>query len=310
MDHNSFYAELMEKMGRPALHRRFKNDQVTSDRLRINLSIFKVGKEAPTVVFIPGTAVYAMCYAELMVALGDQGYNVIGFDPRGHGFSDGPRGSYTIPELVRDTRAVVTYAISRFNHSVSLMGSSQGGIVAFYTAAADGRVLSAICHNLADLADSDTYILCRNPALIKVLKPFVPAMARIAPRAPIPISLYLDLSKEKVDRVGNAKEFIDQDPLALKTIGLRSLSSLAASPLPAPVEQISTSIMVLHGEDDNIFPLPYIEKLYRKLTCKKRMEVFPGLPHLITINNVEEILPPVLSWLSEIHDGKVQPSGS
>jgi len=76
---------------------------------------------------MPGTSAYALIYGEFLKALADRGYNVVGFDPRGHGRSGGERGSYTIPELVSDMKAAVEYAQKRFGDPIVVAGSSQGG---------------------------------------------------------------------------------------------------------------------------------------------------------------------------------------
>lgn len=285
----------------PPLHREFKSDAVMSDGIMLHLDIFEYAKGAPTVVFIPGTAIYAMCYVELLHKIGQAGYNVVGFDPRGHGRSEGTRGSYTIEELMRDTQNVITYAIEHFNDSVSIFGSSQGGIVAFYLAAIEDRVSSAICQNIADLTHPDTYRLTRYPTLAKAIKPVLRSFSKYFPETDIPIAAYLDLEKEKVRYFGNAKRFLEMDPLTLKSVKLRALESLANTPIPAPLEDIKTPLMVLHGSHDLIFPVSYTETLFEKLNCKKRLQIYPRLHHAMLTENVDEVLPPILEWLDEIH---------
>jgi hypothetical protein len=81
---------------------------------RIHLTVLPFGPATPTLVFIPGTSVYAWFYIEFLVEMNRQGFNVVGFDPRGHGLSSGPRGDYSIDEEVEDTLAVVKCARERF----------------------------------------------------------------------------------------------------------------------------------------------------------------------------------------------------
>lgn len=82
--------------------------------------------------------------------------------------SEGIRSNYTISEIMKDAQSVITYAIKRFNAKVSVMGSSQGGIVAFYLAAKDYRINSVICQNCADLTSPDTLQLSRHPRVFLV----------------------------------------------------------------------------------------------------------------------------------------------
>lgn len=282
----------------PDLRGQLATDTVTSDGFRLHLDVFRAGEGDPVVVFVPGTAVYAMVYAEFMHKLSRRGFHVIGFDPRGHGRSQGLRGSYTIPELVRDTRAVIRYARERFSRDVFLVGSSQGGIVAFYTAAEEPGLRGAVCHNLADLADPATVALTRFPALSRALMPLLP-LARLFPEFHVPIRCYLDLKNEETRHFGNALAFLKEAPLTLFSISLRAFASLAGTPLPCPVERIPVPVLVLHAERDNIFPLRYVQGIFERLPEPKRLHLARGRPHLLLTDWVDEMLPPVEAWFRE-----------
>lgn len=296
-----YFEFLQTQYGYPSLHDQFYWDEVESDGIKLHLDVFEYSKKAPTIVFIPGTAIYAMCYGELLYKLGEAGYNVVGFDPRGHGRSGGVRGDYTIPEIMNDARNVISYAIKKFNKNVSLMGSSQGGIVAFYVAAVEDRIQSAICHTFADLAHQESVRLTRYPNLSSVLRPWIASFGGVFSDTQIPISLYLDLDTVEVKFFGSARKFIETNPLALKTISLRALRSLAHTPLPRPIEQITTPVMVFQGTNDSIFPMDYTKRIYGQLTCKKRIHFFEGLNHALNTEDVSAILKPVIEWLKEIY---------
>jgi alpha-beta hydrolase superfamily lysophospholipase len=160
-----FLGEISEKRGTVNVFDRFEQDWVTSGDLRLHLDVIEADGKRPTVVFMPGTNAYAVLYGEFLAALADKGYNIVGFDPRGHGRSEGARGSYTLPELMADMRAAVRYARNRFGEPVVVSGSSQGGIAAFYLAAEGYPVAGAVCHNLADLGDPASIELTRSPGL-------------------------------------------------------------------------------------------------------------------------------------------------
>src|SRR5687767_10027666 len=98
-----YFEYITKELGYPPLYQYFTEDCIECDGNKLHLDIYEVGKDAPTIVFIPGTAIYALCYGELLYKLGQAGYNVVGLDPRGHGRSEGARGDYTISELMRDT---------------------------------------------------------------------------------------------------------------------------------------------------------------------------------------------------------------
>jgi len=269
----------------------------TSDGLELQLELIEPAQARATVVFMPGTNAYALLYGELLAALADAGLCVVGFDPRGHGLSEGRGGDYTIAELVRDFAGVVEHARERYGLPVFAAGSSQGGITAFYLAASPYALAGAICHNAADLGDPDSVRLTRYPRMSRLLTPLVPRLARVFPNLRVPMSAYLDLAAEPVRGLGNAKAVIDADPLLVDYVSLRALASLGSEPPPRPIEAITTPIMLIHAGDDQIFPLDYIESLYARLRADKCLKVYPGLPHYMIVDYVDRFLADVIEWI-------------
>jgi pimeloyl-ACP methyl ester carboxylesterase len=203
------------------------------------------GNNRPTLVFIPGTSVYAQFYLGFMHAMYKEGFNVVAFDPRGHGRSSGPRGDYTINTLVDDALSVCAYAKKRFGDNVAISGSSQGGMAAFYTAARDNSLRAAVCHNLADLNGKDNLVLSRlkTPAF---LVPLAHTVMQWYLNFALPTVLYLDLKSEYLPDGRDAASFLKKDPLAVTWITFRALDSLMLTRLAKPVEKITVPVMVVH----------------------------------------------------------------
>ena len=296
----TYFEELCRKRGVPSFFDRFEPDACRSGGLRLHLDILPVDPGRPTVVFMPGTNAYALLYGEFLTGLGDRGFNVVGFDPRGHGRSDGPRGSYTLPELVGDMGAAVAYARGRFGDPIVVCGSSQGGITAFYYAASGEPVHGAICHNLADLGDPESVRLTRYPNLSRGVSPLLVRLARLLPELRVPLTAYLDLAAEPVRGMGNAKVVLHGDPLCVRHIRLKGMASLATERLPRPVETITTPILILHGSRDTIFPEDYVRGIYDRLTCRKALQIYPDLPHYFIVDEANRILPDVAAWIEEV----------
>jgi len=272
---------------------------IDADGNKLHLIVFSAGKNAPSVVLIPGTTAYALVYAQFCYDMYKQGFNVIGFDPRGHGQSSGRRGNYTMNELVDDTLEVVKYARNRFGGKVALAGSSQGGMVAFYAAAKDDSIDAVVCHNLADLNGKDNIILSQiKPP--RILVPLCSWAMNLYGNYSIPVSLYLDLSKEKFPDGTDAATLIRKDPLAVSWITFRALNSLLHTDLAKPVEEIKVPVMLIHAQRDSIFPQAYVDGLYHRLTCPKNYLLVKNAEHLVMTNNVPEIVPPVAVWLKKV----------
>lgn len=291
------FAHICEARGVPTYFDRFEPEVIEVDGLRLYASILRVDDDRPTVVFMPGTNAYALLYGEFLTALADKGFNILGFDPRGHGQSDGPRGSYVMAELIRDMQAAVTKARDLFGGPIFVSGSSQGGIAAFYVAASDPTLAGAVCHNMADLGDPESVRLIRYPTLGRIFKPMLQVFASLFPEMKVPMSGYLDLKKEPVRNMGNAWQVLHQDPLLTPYVRLKTLASLGTESLPVPLEEIQTPVMLLQAGDDTIFPTDLMESLFAKLTCPKLLKVYPGLPHYMIVDYVEHFLDDVVGWL-------------
>ncbi len=279
---------------------RFEQESVLSDGVRLHLDVIEVDRNRPTVVFMPGTNAYAVLYGEFLGALADSNYNIVGFDPRGHGRSGGRRGSYTLPELVADMRAAVEYARNRFGEPIVVSGSSQGGITAFYLAAEKYPIAGLVCHNVADLGDPESIRITRSPGLSRLMKPILIRLGRMFPELKVPMTSYINLQAEPIRGLGNSRDLLFRGPLLVPFIRLKGMASLASEKLPCPVEEMSTPVLILHGEKDKIFPQTYIEHIYNRLNCKKSLKVYEGLHHYIVFDHVDTILPDVLTWMEEI----------
>ena len=84
-----YFQFMIDELGFPNILHFFESELIQSDGLKINVDVHTHHKDAPTIVFAPGTSVYGLCYAEILYELGKEGYNIVTLDPRGHGRSEG-----------------------------------------------------------------------------------------------------------------------------------------------------------------------------------------------------------------------------
>jgi len=304
VDLDKYFEDTAKVLGLETLQHKFDNDYLDSRGVRLHLNIIRYSQDAPTVVFIPGMALYSLCYAELLASVAAEGFNVIGFDPRGQGQSGGKRGDFNFNDIVKDTQAVVTYAIDNFNTEITVMGSRQGGIAALYAAAADDRICSAVCHSVADLADIKQ--LNVYPTYTKILKPFAFGLSRIFPNISLKVKRHFNVPNEKLKHFGDINAFMEEDPLVLKRIKVKSLRSFNDAHLARSLDKITTPIFVLQPEKDTIFPLEYIQNIVDRLAGKKRLEIFEGKSATMITESVGEVLPSISRWLKEIHLQKLE----
>lgn len=314
----------LDKRKMPEILNTWEETWIDNQGVKLPALIYAAQAGAPTVVFIPGTSAQAFVYIELLYKLNQAGFNTIGFDPRGHGRSQWPRGDYTLEEHVEDAYAVCRYAQERFKADVFIMGSSQGGIEAFYLAARnDPLIKGAICHNIADFGqlearrmhrsipryrpDPDGPILCNMGVVANlmtlviqtIITPLLQLIAKFFPKKHISILSYAAMDKEDAGVFGSAWDYVQTDPLAIKTVTFRTLASLTSSSPMRPIHQINTPLLILSGDHDEMLPIDYTWRLYAQLTCDKTLKIYEQSPHLLCTRSiyVAKILPDVIAWI-------------
>lgn len=276
----------------------FQSVDIPSQSLTLKAHFIEVDASAPTIVFMPGTNAYALLYGEFLRALTERGFNVVGFDPRGHGQSEGRRGSYTLPELISDLDSVTKWSRQRFSGPLFVSGSSQGGITAFYYGARkDVAIDGVICHNLADLSRPDSARLTRFPRLSRLGSGLIQGLGKLFPECPVPMSFYLNLEREPVAGIGSARSVLLGDPLTVPFTRLKTLASLASEPLPQPLKDYRCPLLILQAEADNIFPLDYIQSIYEEIAGPKELKIYPGLAHYMIVDQVPVFIDDVSEWL-------------
>ncbi|MFH1150915.1 MAG: alpha/beta fold hydrolase [Actinomycetota bacterium] len=301
---DAYGRRLFRDFGKEELWGTWREEVLSLEGRDLRLYHFESSPADPVMVFIPGTSVYALLYLDFMSQLSRQGFNVVGYDPTGHGKSTGRRGGYTLATQLDDARAVIAHAAATYNDNVAVSGSSQGGILSFYAAAAEPRLKAAVCHNLLAPDEPDNARLTRWPGLYGKLMPLlplmVPVMATPLGELRAPVQAYLDLHAEKSRFVPDLDKFFREDPLLAPAISLRALVSLSTTPMACRVEEITTPVMVVHAGHDNIFPEDYVRRVYDRLTCPKEFLYLPDAYHLVMTDFVDEIMPAVAGWLKEM----------
>jgi pimeloyl-ACP methyl ester carboxylesterase len=295
---------LLQAIGSPELYGTWREEILPAGGRQLHLYHFESEPGDPVMVFMHGTSIGALFFVKFMYELSRQGFNVVGMDARGHGFSGGKRGDYTLGGLVEDALAVIDYAIDAYGDKVAISGTSQGGMTAFYCAAAEPRLKAAVCHTMTAPDEPDNYRITRWPGLYRILmatqplaQPFIDLLGS---RLMVPIAAYLDDRAEVTKAIPSLHDFIEQDPLALHAVSLAALTSLADTPMARKAEDIETPVMVVYGGRDNIFPEDYVRRVYGRLTCRKEFLYLPQAPHLIILDYVDETVPPIAAWLKEV----------
>ncbi|MFO7795039.1 MAG: alpha/beta fold hydrolase [Promethearchaeati archaeon] len=280
-----------------------KETNIVSEDIKIHVDIY--GDEFLTdknIIFIHGTSVYGKFYAEFCYNLLKQGYRVFAPDLIGHGLSDGTRGHFTMENFTNIIYDLTTHIIENYGNNVVVMGSSLGGITTLYCAANDSRLKGAICHNAA-IFNEDAYKRIINlNGVLKLLIRIIPIMTKLFPKLKLSVFIYLDFYElAKSDKILESIDFLLKDKLFNKKYTLTAIKTQMRAPLKRPIEKIDTPIMIINGENDNLFSVGYMKELYNRINSKnKELVIIKDASHLIFQENIQESLENIINWLEKI----------
>lgn len=305
LDYNDYWFHYCFDTDPQEIKQVIKEHYISSQGLKIHLDIYEDEEKSNkgTVIFLHGTSVYSRFYAEFLYNLFRKGYRVIAPDMMGHGLSEGVRGHFTIERFEKTVYDVNSYVIEKYGEKSFLMGSSLGGINTLYSVAYDNRFKGAICHNVAIFNEKAYKKIINLSGILNLLIRLVPMMAKIAPRLKLSTTLYLDFDKlAKTEKVLEGINFLLKDPLLSLKYTLKALRTQMRDPLPIPIEEIKVPIMIINGTEDDLFSIDYMTEIYDRLTCeKKSLEILDGASHLILQENIEEVLPRIITWLEKLN---------
>jgi alpha-beta hydrolase superfamily lysophospholipase len=192
----------------------------------IALSVWEAPGSRCSIVFVPGTGVHPLFYSEFLTDVAEAGYTVVGVHPEGHGRSPRPRHALRLQSIITNALDACRWAGAQHG-PVILMGSSQGALVALLAAARGAPVIGVIAHNVFDPVDPSAIGITRfsRAAVLQgPLRRSLRALARVAPRLPVPVFAYLD-----PDRVFTTDESLERftgDPLCRTSYPLRFVADL------------------------------------------------------------------------------------
>jgi len=272
---------------------------------RIHLDVYgKAVENLPiTIIFIPGTSVYSRFYASFLYGLYKRGFRIACPDMPGHGLSGGPRGHFTMEQFVTTIQDVVSWVLNEHGERVVVMGSSLGGITAFYAAASDPRIKAAVCHNAAILSEGAHERIVKVSGIYKLMKPLVPAISRVVPRMRISVKAYLN--PDTLTRSAGTRAVLDKlfaDPLFTEKYTLTSLATQMKAKLAAPPEYIETPVMLINGSDDVLFSVDYVREIHDRLARSrgKALEIIEGGTHFILHEHQDVCIESIEKWIRKV----------
>jgi len=216
------------------------------DGTRLDGWWFEAGRGRPTVIALHGVSKNRTDMVRFAIALGAAGINVLLFDGRGHGKSEGRFVTYGFFEK-RDVEAAIDFAVAEKGVSdvrIGLAGISMGAAITLQVAAANRRVR-------AIWTDSPFSSLSR------VSMDRLRTWTRLPSRALHPV---MWVAMKVAERRGQF-EVRAVDPLALAAL-------------------ISCPVYLIHGDCDAIIGVEHSRHIFDALaSAEKHLWVIPGVTH-------------------------------
>jgi len=241
------------------------------------LMYFSETPDAPNILISQGSGGHLYIFAELAHHLHLAGYNV---------FVMPKHGGRTVNQLLTRHRDAVRYIAGEFNETIGVYGEGLGGYVVFYLALGHAPIGSIACQNspavMTDKSYHDALLTdggpwARSVRRRRIMMPFLPRLARIAPNLKVPVSSYLSWKdlvdpREDVERRLVVDGYLT-DPDFDRWYPLSAVTSLMTTAPPGPLDGLTTPTMFVVARQG---PTPgYIVDLYHRLPAiqKKLVDV-------------------------------------
>ena len=253
----------------------------------IHLDLYESEKEHPVIVFIPGMGTYSEMYCEFLYKLSTWGFNVVGVDLRGHGYSGGERGVYTVSQVVSDMKDVVDVLSEKLNSSIGFFGCSIGSPLAMACAENDPRIKALLCHTLFLSEYPPDFLTFSGWSMLHLSRMFMPDFK-------VDFRSFID-----VDSLigGNAfADFIDYDPLIVWEYSIATLSDIYSTRTRLIDEAMGFRAAIITGENDDVIQADYMRYIVEKMKHPFEFISIPKARHMLPFLNVRETVLAARDW--------------
>ncbi|KRG09094.1 alpha/beta hydrolase [Staphylococcus sp. NAM3COL9] len=257
----------------------------SKDSTRIYTKINDVENAQANIIIVHGLGEHLDRYDELTAHLNLNRFNVVRYDQRGHGRSEGPQTYYSsMNEIVEDLSEVMNYVKTNFEGQVYLIGHSMGGCIV--------TLFSTQYPNLVDGIITSGALTRYN------IKLFGEPDRSVSPHEYVKNELGDGLCSDQT-----VVEKYKLDELNAKQISMGLVYTLldGVEYLKNNAKQLKDNILILHGKEDGLVSYKDSIQLYDEIGSEhKSIHIFDGLQHEIfnESSHNNSIFNEIIEWLN------------
>lgn len=263
------------------------------DILLINGLLFLVKRDEVTepkgtVIITHGIAEHSGRYGEVTAFLNAAGYNVVRYDLRGHGQSQGKRGKLrSFHQMVDDLHELVLNEKKLTPNKIFLLGHSMGALIVDIYATKYGNIDGIISSAAPSYFVNDTFLF-----------------RFIGYKWLGFVRRKTNFNDNKLSRNKAVEEAYGDDPLNLKYYYVSLAGNLMISGvryLNKHIKSFQTPILILHGGADKIVPPEFSQRLYDLIAVEdKQLVIYDESYHEI-LNDLdkEKVMQDITDWLDK-----------
>lgn len=257
----------------------------SQDSTRIYTKINDVKEAQANIIVVHGLGEHLDRYDELTRHLNLNKFNVIRYDQRGHGRSEGRQTYYSnMNEIVEDLSTVINYVESNFEGKVYLIGHSMGG----YTVTLFGTQYPNAVDGIITSGGLTRYNIKLFGELDRSMSP------------------YEYVENELSDGLCSDQKVVEKyklDDLNAKQISMGLIYTLldGVEYLKNNAKQFKDNILMLHGKEDGLVSYKDSIQLYNEIGSEhKSIHIYDGLQHEIFNESSynKSIFNEIVNWLN------------
>lgn len=243
----------------------------------IDIFYYDAGQGEP-LVFIPGLGGTVELYAP-QIAYFQQFYRVIVLDNRGSGRSSMPPGPYTMDQMAADLAGLLDAL--NITEPVCLVGGSMGGVIAqcfIHNYPERVKQLVLVC---TGVSGGDPHItLPPMSVLQKLAAPGNTPRERLTSLFSIFYpAAFLEANPDLIEKALAFAAVVGPQPDHARTAQLQAVQD--TRPYYKWLAEIKVPVLIMHGEEDQVWPLKNARTLHEGTKGRAELALFPGAGHVL-----------------------------